>query len=400
MKKYVLTILAWSLVAAGCADKVSEENRLIPCGDAFCESAELCCADAEGNPVCIDPKTNHDHCGVCDKNCGAGYCSDSVCLCGGNPSVDSRFCCPQGWRDRATAWDACGDCSVTCPTERDESKHFSPVGDPDRMCVAGVCQISCDPGYADLDHDPSNGCECGNGVREGAELCDRSDLGGATCESRGYKPGTLRCNDQCQFEFNDCDDGSGRSHVCSAGTYQCYGKKLQECKDGNWKDKELCCENAVCNETTGKCDCPPGMNCYCMLDFDLFPTLPDAFSVNNAYMNEATVQIAATAVTGTDAISGKSISIGPTAQDGRIQVADIRNGIGKINFDVRVVGESAKIVLLYWVGTEKMNQTDEKNITSADTHVEFVLNQDVTKFIIRAEGTFVLDNFIWSSKDQ
>jgi len=46
---------------------------------------------------------------------------------------------------------------------------------------------------------------CGDGVIDsGAEQCDRSDLGGATCSSLGYPGGALSCTRQCQFDRSGC----------------------------------------------------------------------------------------------------------------------------------------------------------------------------------------------------
>ncbi|MBZ9569748.1 hypothetical protein KJA16_02395 [Patescibacteria group bacterium] len=50
---------------------------------------------------------------------------------------------------------------------------------------------------------------CGDGVREGSEQCDKADLGGETCESRGYTGGTLSCNDDCTFDTSDCTSPGG-----------------------------------------------------------------------------------------------------------------------------------------------------------------------------------------------
>lgn len=46
--------------------------------------------------------------------------------------------------------------------------------------------------------------KCGNGTREGAEVCDGADLGGATCASQGQGTGTLACNSSCQFDYSGC----------------------------------------------------------------------------------------------------------------------------------------------------------------------------------------------------
>jgi len=58
------------------------------------------------------------------------------------------------------------------------------------------------------DREPlSGGCApvCGNGVREGAEVCDGTDLGGETCVSQGYEQGTLACGPLCDgFDTSAC----------------------------------------------------------------------------------------------------------------------------------------------------------------------------------------------------
>ncbi len=46
--------------------------------------------------------------------------------------------------------------------------------------------------------------ECGNGVQEPGEDCDGSDLGGQTCESQGFGPGTLACDATCTFDTSGC----------------------------------------------------------------------------------------------------------------------------------------------------------------------------------------------------
>ncbi len=50
---------------------------------------------------------------------------------------------------------------------------------------------------------------CGNNVKEEGEQCDRTDLGGATCQSLGYSGGTLRCTSGCLFDTSGCYSGGG-----------------------------------------------------------------------------------------------------------------------------------------------------------------------------------------------
>jgi hypothetical protein len=52
------------------------------------------------------------------------------------------------------------------------------------------CTPTCDVG--------TSGCHgCGNGLIEGDEVCDGSDLGGETCESLGFAGGSLGCREDC-----------------------------------------------------------------------------------------------------------------------------------------------------------------------------------------------------------
>jgi hypothetical protein len=49
---------------------------------------------------------------------------------------------------------------------------------------------------------------CGNGIKEGGEQCDGSDLAGASCISQGYTGGTLSCNSSCTFNTSQCISAS------------------------------------------------------------------------------------------------------------------------------------------------------------------------------------------------
>jgi len=45
---------------------------------------------------------------------------------------------------------------------------------------------------------------CGNGIKEGTEECDGTDLGGTTCESLGFTGGTLICTASCTLDTSGC----------------------------------------------------------------------------------------------------------------------------------------------------------------------------------------------------
>jgi len=50
----------------------------------------------------------------------------------------------------------------------------------------------------------SGGTVCGNGLREGSESCDGTDLNSQTCSSQGFSSGTLTCNSDCTFNTTAC----------------------------------------------------------------------------------------------------------------------------------------------------------------------------------------------------
>jgi cysteine-rich repeat protein len=77
---------------------------------------------------------------------------------------------------------------------------------------------------------------CGNGVPEGDEDCDGTDLGGATCASEGFGTGILGCQASgCRYDYTQCSNPP-----------QCGNDELEageECDDGN----ETSCDG--CSET-------------------------------------------------------------------------------------------------------------------------------------------------------
>jgi hypothetical protein len=53
----------------------------------------------------------------------------------------------------------------------------------------------------------SSSAACGDGVVEGDELCDGSDLGGWTCVDFGFVDGELSCAPGCTIDATGCSDG-------------------------------------------------------------------------------------------------------------------------------------------------------------------------------------------------
>ena len=65
---------------------------------------------------------------------------------------------------------------------------------------------ACGSGKVNGQHPPdaSPGTTCGNGQIEPGELCEGSNLNGATCASLGFDSGTLSCAPSCKFDSSQC----------------------------------------------------------------------------------------------------------------------------------------------------------------------------------------------------
>jgi cysteine-rich repeat protein len=90
----------------------------------------------------------------------------------------------------------------------------------------------------------SSGAVCGDGVRNGDELCDGGDLGNETCASQGSPGnGELRCDDQCKFDLSQCSR-------CGNGALN----ENEDCDDGNTDPGDGC--DAVCHFEGTSCQQP------------------------------------------------------------------------------------------------------------------------------------------------
>ncbi len=80
----------------------------------------------------------------------------------------------------------------------------------------------------DIDRCVGGGPSCGNWVVEWGEDCDTHDLGGATCESIGFAPGTLGCRADCTFDRTDCGAPATCGNQVIDGNEECDGPDLGE----------------------------------------------------------------------------------------------------------------------------------------------------------------------------
>ncbi|MBQ1265465.1 MAG: hypothetical protein IIY06_01675 [Proteobacteria bacterium] len=205
--------------------------------------------------VCSDLNST-DHCGRCDKTCEQGWACYMGSCTASCPGPDEEMCQDANGGSTCANLDYdrrhCGACGNACPGT-DAARHIAAG-----QCSDGMCEIVCDKGYADLDDDPMNGCEheasfeCGNGIVEVGEACDGERLNDQTCASQvGFgSTGHLYCLPGCQgFDTDECTPATTCGNGIVDGKEVCDGSNI-----GN-----ATCESIVGPGSTGHLLC--ALNC-------------------------------------------------------------------------------------------------------------------------------------------
>ncbi len=153
----------------------------------------------------------------------AAHCSNGLdCVCGVCTlrCDDNGDCGDQG--DQAVCRPS--DCSSerVCDVECEEDDDCAELGSG-YACDNGSCRAaesdSTDAGGGDASggESPSPDAVCGNGVIEGDEQCDGSDLGGERCVTLGYGEGLLTCDpDTCNYDVSMCNRNQSSIDMCPA----------------------------------------------------------------------------------------------------------------------------------------------------------------------------------------
>ena len=231
-------------------------SNCISCGDGEIMPPEQCEPASEANDD--RPDLNGETCesqgfegGVLDCGSGCSFLTTGCFRCGDGVKHESEACEGENFGGLSCAdflgidgkpWES-GKlaCDLGCDIDTD---GCSRCGDGE-ITGAEVCdgsllggatcqslgyttgQISCGANCTVFD---TSGCTtCGNGIKEPGEACDKKDLGGETCNSLlGYGDGELGCDAQCRYDTSMCD--------------------LNSCGDGiiNGSDECDCGMNASC----------------------------------------------------------------------------------------------------------------------------------------------------------
>ncbi|HEY8432971.1 MAG TPA: hypothetical protein VIL20_31580 [Sandaracinaceae bacterium] len=237
-----------------------------------------------------DLRSTVEHCGACGNPCPAranatSTCTGSTCGYTCNPGFDDCNGSAADGCERDLDNDPahCGSCGFACPAR----PNASPI------CTSGSCGYSCNPGYADCNGDPTDGCEvftggdvnncgsCGN-------VCPTLPASSPTCSGGtcGFAcdPGFGDCNgvatDGCETSVvnnlshcgtcgNACVDrpnssptcaGTTCSFTCDPGFRDCNGAAGDGCESSVFTDVDNCggCGNACPNRPNSTRLCAGG----------------------------------------------------------------------------------------------------------------------------------------------
>lgn len=241
----VLTCATGELCGSSCVDTTTSAQNCSACGTVCpsgansqprCSSStcSITCAvgfdDCDGIPStgCEQNVRLPDHCGSCTNVCNLPHVSEYSCETG---SCAISQCAPgfadcDGRSDNGceinilTNTSNCGGCGAA---------HACVTGQPhaDTTCVMGMCQLACNPGYADCG--PAPGCEsalsaptscggCGMGHVCTTDLvCQASMAGSYSCVAACSGGSTVHlCDASCVDTATDPANCNGCDMMCPA----------------------------------------------------------------------------------------------------------------------------------------------------------------------------------------
>jgi hypothetical protein len=225
------------------------------CGIAECDETFANCDGLPFNGCETDLQTLAS-CGSCGVACApanaSGDCSSGTCgIAACNPGwADCDLDPVNGCETPLTTNSNCGACGSVC-------SPASGAGE----CTTGVCLVSaCLPGFSDCDLDPVNGCETNirtlaNCAECGVE-CSRDNAsascGTGTCVTSGCDAGWSNCDG---VDANGCETSLRTLTNCAACGITCdRANAAESCDTG-------ACTLGACNAGYADCDLDGGNGC-------------------------------------------------------------------------------------------------------------------------------------------
>jgi hypothetical protein len=237
-------ILLFVTLIGGCIRSGSSK-----CGDLMCPSGTTCM----GDNVCVDT----DLVAACEQLANGATCN----VAGLPPATCAAGICQAS---------RCGDGRVTGGEKCDGSDMHAHTCETEGFYTSTGNGLAC-TSDCKLDTSACSG-SCGDGIKNGPELCDGNDLGGATCFQVGfYASAGLKCKADCTFDVSTCTGGHCGDQTIN-GLEECDGPALgsASCKSLGYLGSlsNLSCSRSCtfssssCLCTTGRCK-PNTEKCAC-----------------------------------------------------------------------------------------------------------------------------------------
>jgi uncharacterized protein (TIGR02145 family) len=248
------------------------------CGDGVIDGAETCDGSDLGGQTCTDLGFHEggalacaSDCTLEPSGCSGGFCGDLIIngteVCDGSDlsgvtcvatCLDFGFyegelgCANDCTLEPSGCHGFCGDGAINGP-EVCDGTDLGGLGCVDLGHHAGGSP-ACTPGCGAVSDGGCTGGHCGDGVRNGPEACDGSDLGGETCAGLGYHDGgALACAADCTLDVAACVGGPCGDGVVDPGE-ACDGTDLggQTCAGlGYHGGGDLACTDECTLEVSG-----------------------------------------------------------------------------------------------------------------------------------------------------
>jgi hypothetical protein len=202
--------------------------------------------------------------GALDSTCGSGSCCADDPRDGCNVTTGDVTCPGICVASSCAAGEACGIClgRPTCPNGVREGNEQCDGSDVPRTCQ----DLGFGPGTVSCTQDcrfDTTGCSsttfCGDDEVQFPEQCDRSNLNGKSCQSLGFSGGgTLSCKDSCQFDTAGCVSSPCGDNVVQSPE-QCDGSNLngKTCQSLGFVGGGTLSCNGACQFNTAGCSSTP-----------------------------------------------------------------------------------------------------------------------------------------------